>query len=170
MTKRRSRIAALGRPLVAIAAASASAAGCYGAGPGDSACPPGAACNPPPQDLECPADVPAQGEACLTAEVCTYGQDDGPGCPPEVHTADCADGVWLVVTATATCNPPAPDLECPPEVPDVGTPCETTDSCWYGEPCGAEPEYSVTCQAGQWSVQPIRSSCNPPPPDADAGV
>ncbi len=64
----------------------------------------GGSCNPP---APCPAEIPANGDACGWEEpICTYTVDTG--CGPMDVPATCENGAWSV--AIPICNPPPPEV------------------------------------------------------------
>jgi hypothetical protein len=93
------------------------------------------ACNPPPPDPVCPAELPEQGAACDTGWDGPYTCDGyiDPFCGLDVSATCQNDGTWLV--DQIACNPPPPDY-CQ-TIDDVES-CESSAGCVWHEPGCAE--------------------------------
>lgn len=130
-----------------------------------------ASCNPPPPPSEpCPATEPKVGGTCTRTPygpACRYA-DTCPSNPTDYGFNDytCEGATWRRTS-------PAYVVSCPTAAPVDGSACECaghlkTTSCNYGD-CGGVATIHAVCNEAtkKWSV--IESTCNPPPPDFDAG-
>jgi hypothetical protein len=123
-------------------------------------------CNPPPP--ECPLSRPRLGASCVGSSFgsCSYPDlcEDRPRDSSGFDALTCGLGVWrLSTTYVATC---------PATEPIDGSSCTCGDhyygDCKYGD-CYGIATTDAHCDAvtGIWRV--MHSTCNPPPPDFDAG-
>lgn len=121
-------------------------------------------CNPPPPDW-CPPSAPASGSSCFSeGQWCEYMDR----CVPSGQVSfTCKSGRWQGSFMT-------PTAACPTTPPVDGTSCAECagrypETCVY-EYCGTYPSREAICNpvTKTWSTR--WSSCNPPPPDVDAGT
>ena len=130
-----------------------------------------ASCNPPPpMEPPCPGVEPHIGTSCarpMYASACKYA-DTCPFNPTDYGTNDytCNAGTWRRTSPDYT-------VACPTTAPTDGSACACaghmkTTSCNYGD-CGGFATINASCNDAtrKWSV--LVTSCNPPPPDFDAG-
>jgi hypothetical protein len=124
----------------------------------------GHSCNPPAPD--CPASRPTPGASCYGYGPCGYTDtcvDSPTGASTESFV--CTAGTWRSMVEDYV-------AKCPKTPPVDGSSCACGahfyGECGYGD-CYGSPTTIARCDptSGRWSVLP--STCNPPPPDADAG-
>jgi hypothetical protein len=127
-------------------------------------------CNPPPP--ECPSTEPTEGAPCDTygwggcyyADLCPARPADA----PSGASYQCMGGAW-----TKTAFGEDYELACPTATPAQGDACECAghypSACSYGD-CYGTPTITARCDAATrtWSVAML--TCNPPPPELDAGA
>ncbi len=128
----------------------------------------GGTCNPPPPD--CPPEPPILGSACDTYGWGGCSYPDKCGVEEGWLSYMCVSGRWGFAN-------PGPDSACPAAEPVPGTDCRTclgrlpeTGCKYWSTDCPGVPlESYAFCdtKTGKWTVS--ISTCNPPPPDADAG-
>ena len=130
--------------------------------------------NPPLPENPCPVEQPFAGTACEMAPASKFQQcfyDDlcpaRPPSQPATRMFACIEGTWVRTSnsyrAPCPTAPPPQGSACGPCVADIRAECtyNTSNGC---------PPVIAACdpKTSTWNV--AISSCNPPPPPADAGV
>lgn len=126
----------------------------------------------------CPSTLPVADSSCtpgVDPEVCTDATRTQPGCPPGIGVSvRCDPSTRRWQPLPTTCNPPPP-VQCPSARPEndaacpTGTYLTTPLRCSYDR-CGEHYSTEASCDGptARWRV--LRSSCNPPFPDAGFGT